>query len=90
MDPAREEKANRRPRRKELKETESRRVVPAPLRPLVESIEPKTQGKPVVAFMDQSRTLACEVVDNGNGGERNVTRRPRVYWTLGREIFGCR
>lgn len=39
--PALEEKANRRPRRKEVKETESRRVVPAPLRPPMEMIEPK-------------------------------------------------
>lgn len=39
-------------------------MVPAPLRPLVEMIGPY-QRKLVVAVMDQSRTLACEVVDNG-------------------------
>lgn len=34
--------------------------------------------------MDQSRTLACEVVDCGMVVKECDTWRPRVCWTLGR------
>lgn len=64
-------------------------MVPAPSAASspVKLIGPKTQGELVVAVMDQSRTLACEVVDCGMVGEKECdTWRPRVCWTLSGDI----
>lgn len=48
----------------------------------------QTQRKLVVAVMDQSRTLACEVVDNGMVVKEWYSASSCVLDA--REIFGCR